>query len=214
MRAKLSLRKFAFEYSFILVGSLLYAISTVLFVFPSGLVLGGTNGIAVILNGIFHQTPGTFSVILNASLILLAFLVLGRDMATKTLVGSLATTFAITGVEQFLHIEAPIIENHFLAAFAGAAIIAVASGVMFYVGASSGGTDVLALILKKYTTLHIGRALLVTDFLIVVLGSFVLGLYVGAASLVGLIVKTFGIDYVISLVEKWKSRMSKKEKQS
>lgn len=204
------MKKELVNYLLILVAALLYAVATVLFLYPNQLILGGTSGISVILSAWLPFSPGSILAIINVLLLVIAFVVLGMSVGIKTLVGSLATTFAITGVEQILHIESPIIENHFLAALAGAAIIAVASGVMFYVGASSGGTDVLALILKKYTTLHIGRALLVTDFLIVVLGSFVLGLYVGAASLVGLLIKTFGIDYVISLVEKMKKRRSSK----
>ena len=201
MRAKVSLRKFAFEYSFILVGSLFYAISTVLFVFPSGLVLGGTNGIAVILNGIFHQTPGTFSVILNASLILLAFIVLGRDMATKTLVGSLLTTVFIGVLERALVLDAPLIRNSFLSAVVGGGVIAVASAIMFFVDSSSGGTDIIALIVKKFSNIKIGRALLITDVLIVVVGGLLSGLSVFIPSVVGLIIKTLGIDLVIFVIK-------------
>jgi uncharacterized membrane-anchored protein YitT (DUF2179 family) len=201
MRAKFSLGKFAFEYSFILVGSLLYAISTVLFVFPSGLVLGGTNGIAVILNGIFHQTPGTFSVILNASLILLAFIVLGREMATKTLVGSLLTTVFIGALERVFVLGAPIIENSYISAVVGGGIIAVASAIMFFVDSSSGGTDIIALIVKKFSNIKIGRALLITDVLIVIVGGLLSGLSIFIPSVIGLVIKTLGIDVVILLIK-------------
>ena len=82
------------------------------------------------------------------------------------------------------------------------AIIAVASGVMFYVKSSSGGTDIIALIVQKYSNINIGRALLITDFLIVVAGGILSGYIILVSSFIGLLIKTFGIDYVIELIKK------------
>lgn len=93
-----------------------------------------------------------------------------------------------------------------LSGLVGAVIIAVASGVMFYVDSSSGGTDILALILKKFFRIRVGRALLITDVLIVLLGGLFSGLGVLLASLIGLVVKTLGIDLVISLIGKYLGR--------
>ena len=63
-----------------------------------------------------------------------------------------------------------LVSNIFLSACIGALLIALASGIMFWVDSSSGGTDIIALIVKKYLKIDIGKALLGTDFLIVVLG--------------------------------------------
>ena len=68
---------------------------------------------------------------------------------------------------------------------------------MFYVKSSSGGTDIIALIVQKYSNINIGRALLITDFLIVIVGGIVSGYIILVSSFIGLIIKTFGIDYVI-----------------
>ena len=84
----------------------------------------------------------------------------------------------------------------------GAFIIAVASGVMFYVDSSSGGTDIIALIVRKYFKINIGKALLITDFLIVIVGGVLSGYVILLSSFAGLMVKTFGIDYVISSINK------------
>ena len=83
------------DYLLILVGSALYAASTVLFVFPSAILLGGTSGISVILEAFLPFSPGTILVALNIFLIILAFFVLGKEMATKTLVGSVLTTLFV-----------------------------------------------------------------------------------------------------------------------
>ena len=69
------------DYSLIVVGSVLYAISTVLFIFPNGLLLGGTSGISVILEAFLPFSPGMILMAINFSLVVLAFVILGKSMA-------------------------------------------------------------------------------------------------------------------------------------
>jgi len=190
------------DYLLIFVGSLLYALSTVLFVFPHYLLLGGTSGISVILNSFLSFSPGTILLILNFALILLAFIVLGKDMAIKTLVGSILTTVFIGILEKLIVLKFPLVSNIYLSAFIGALIIAVASGIMFYVDSSSGGTDIVALIIKKFFHINIGKALLITDVLIVIIGGILSGAVLLVSSFIGLLVKTLGIDLVISIISK------------
>ena len=190
------------EYALIVLGSLLYAVSTLLFIFPKGLLLGGTSGISVILEAFLPFTPGTILTVINLALIVLAFVVLGREMAVKTLVGSVLTTAFVGLLETPLTLGRPLVGNAFLSAVIGALIIAVASGVMFYVDSSSGGTDVVALIVRKFSGIHIGRALLLTDVLIVIVGGVIAGWTVLFASFVGLLIKTLGIDLVIATIKR------------
>ena len=190
----------------ITLGSILYALSTNLFVFPCGLLLGGTSGIAVILTGFLPYSAGTISAVLNSSLIILAFFVLGRDMAVKTFVGSLLTTIFIKLFEAPLTFDEPIVANPYIAVLIGAAIIAIASGIMFYVDSSSGGTDIVALIVKKFSHIQIGKALLITDVLIVLIGGALQGVTILLASVLGLLLKSLGIDFVIFLIKKFQSR--------
>ena len=189
----------------IFAGSLLYAVSTVLFIFPSGLLLGGTSGISVILTAFLPFSPGAILMVINFALIVLAFAVLGKGMAIKTLVGSVMTTVFVGVLEKLLTFDAPLIDNIYVSALLGAAIIAVASGIMFYVDSSSGGTDIIALIVKKVSGIQIGRALLLTDILIVIVGGALGGIIILIGSFVGLLVKTLGIDLVIGAIKKFKS---------
>ena len=73
---------------------------------------------------------------------------------------------------------------------------------MFYVDSSSGGTDVIALIIKKYSSIQIGKALLVTDVFIVIVGGLLSGITVFLSSLIGMLIKTLGIDFVIAIIKK------------
>ena len=189
------------NYVLIVFGSILYAVATVMFIFPHSLLLGGTSGISVILNAYIPFSPGTILVAINFLLLIAAFVILGKEMAVKTLVGSALTTIFVGMVEK-IFTGGILISNIYLSSFIGAAIIAVASGIMFYVKSSSGGTDIIALIVQKYSKINIGKALLVTDILIVIVGGLLSGYVILISSFIGLLVKTFGIDYVIALINK------------
>ena len=190
------------DYLLIILGSVLYAVSTVLFIFPNGLLLGGTSGISVILESFLPFSPGTILVVINFSLILTAFVFLGKNMAVKTLFGSIFTTLFIGVFEKLFSIKHAVIENTFISAIVGATIIAVASGIMFYVDSSSGGTDIIALIIRKFSSIDIGKALLITDVLIVLIGGALSGVIILMASFIGLLIKTLGIDFVILCIKK------------
>jgi uncharacterized membrane-anchored protein YitT (DUF2179 family) len=198
-----SLKRDIFEYILITISSIIYALGTVCFIFPNGLLLGGTSGISVILNSFLPFSAGTILVIINVILLVLAFFVLGKDMAVKTLIGSSLTTFFIWCVEKIILLDNPLIKNNFISAIIGAVIIAMASGIMFYVDSSSGGTDIVALIVRKYSKINIGKALLITDVLIVIVGGILSGLNIMLSSFLGLLFKTFGIDFVIYLIVKF-----------
>ena len=191
------------EYSLLILGSAFYAISTVLFIFPHSLLLGGTSGISVILNFFLTFSPANILMIINFSLIIIAFLVLGKSTGLKTLVGSFLTTVFVGVFEKILQFKEPVIQNQYISAIIGAVIIAIASGIMFYVGSSSGGTDVIALIIQKFSSINIGKALLITDILIVIVGGILSNFAMLISSFIGLLVKTLGVDFVIAMIKKY-----------
>ena len=195
-------KSFAIDYMCITLGSLLYAISILAFVFPCQVILGGTSGISVILTAFLPFSPGIILTVINLLLIVLAFFLLGKDMATKTLVGSLLTTVFVWALEKPLTFDSPLVENPYISAVIGAVIIAVASGIMFYVDSSSGGTDIIALIVKKFSHVQIGKALLITDILIVLVGGILSGISILLGSVIGLLIKTLGIDLVIFIIKR------------
>ncbi|MBQ4517669.1 MAG: YitT family protein [Clostridia bacterium] len=196
------MKKEVLNYLFITIGSILYAIATVVFIFPHSLLLGGTSGISVILNEYISFSPGTILVIINFSLLVAAFVVLGKDMAIKTFVGSTLTTAFVGVFEKIFYNSTILVSNIYVSAVLGASLIAIASGIMFYVKSSSGGTDIIALIVQKYSKINIGRALLITDFLIVIVGGILSGYIILISSFIGLLIKTFGIDFVIGCIKR------------
>lgn len=188
------------EYLIIVIGSLLYAIGTVVFVFPHSVLLGGTSGISVIISHFGTLSPGTILNIINLLLMVTAFIILGKSMAVKTFLGSLFTTVFIALCERIASDMHILVTNALLSAIIGAILIAVAGGLLFSVNSSSGGTDILALIIKKFSNMSIGKALLVTDISIVILGGFLSGWLIMLCSVVGIFIKTLGTDLVIKTI--------------
>jgi len=186
----------------IAAGSILYAIGTCFFIFPHSITLGGTSGISVILNHFLELSSGKILSVINVCLLLLAFVLLGKSVAVKTVIGSLLTTAVIFLIDSTLTVNGPLIANIYLSGIVGAAIISLASALLFYVDSSSGGTDIMAMIVKKYSKINIGRALFITDILIVVMGALVFDLRLALASFVGFLIKTWGIDGIILVLDK------------
>lgn len=123
-------------------------------------------------------------------------------MAVLTLLGSIMTTVAIGLFDALPQLSHPLIENCIISAAIGSGLIAVASGILFYVNSSSGGTDIIALIIQKYSSLHIGRCLFLTDILIVAIGCIWSDSKVIIASIVGFLIKVFGIDFIMNRINK------------
>jgi uncharacterized membrane-anchored protein YitT (DUF2179 family) len=99
-------------------------------------------------------------------------------------------------------LDGPIISNNFLSAIVGSSIIALASSILFFVGSSSGGTDIIALIVQKFIKIDIGKAMIISDVLIVIVGGAVSGLSIALSSVVGFLVKTIGIDLIIGFMRR------------
>ena len=196
------MRKTVAEYTAITLGGFLYALGVHFFIFAGDIVLGGTGGISVILEQFLPFSPNDIITVINLLLLLFAFLFLGRSMGMKTLVGTLATTLGIWALGIFADFSAPPIQNTLLAGAVGALIIAAASAILFSVDGSSGGTDILALIVRRYSGMNIGRALFFTDILIVAVGGFLLGAYGALCSALAFLIKVVGIELLVAAIKR------------
>ncbi len=167
---------------------------------------GGVSGIAVVVSGFAHQylpnlaqymTSGNILTVINVLLLLVGFVVLGKGFSVKTVYCSLLFSFGTTALEHLVPMAAPFTNQPFMELVYAILLTAIGSALLFQTESSSGGTDIVALILKKYTHLDIGKALLVTDFIIAVSAFWVFGMQTGLFSLLGLFAKAFLVDGVI-----------------
>ena len=180
------------------LGLVLTAISIVVFKAPNHFAFGGTSGVSLILNTLVPQLPvSVFMWILNVVLVILGLVFLKPKVVGWSVYASLALS-AYTSLVEFVYPSGVSPTGDMWLDLCLAVILpAVGSAIVFDIGASTGGTDIIALILKERTSLKIGKALLVVDISIVVVAAFLYGPRVGLYCVLGLFAKTMVMDSAI-----------------
>ncbi len=183
------------------LGLLLLTGSVYFFKAPNGFATGGVSGLAILLSRLSPVlTQAELVAVFNGVLLLLGVIFLGRDFAWKTAFCSAVFSLEMWLYERFIPLSAPLTDQPFLELCYAILLGGIGSALLFNCKASSGGTDIAALILKKYTSMDVGMALLVSDVLIACSTFFVVGLKAGLYSLLGLFAKSFLIDGVIEQI--------------
>ena len=168
------------------------------FKFPNHFSTGGVTGISIVLGHyIPSMTPATFVTVINIALLLLGFAVFGRSFGMKTVYASLQMSGTLRLLEIFVPMDGPMTSQPLVELMFAVGLPAVGSAILFNLGASSGGTDIVAMILRKYTSLNIGLALLCSDTIITVSACFAFGVETGLFSVLGLIIKALFVDMVM-----------------
>lgn len=202
MKIKQNLR----EFLFLTLGTALVAIGVYFFKFPNHFSTGGVTGIAVLLSAVFPGiSSSTFASVINVLFLILGFLVLNRGFGVRTVYCSLLFSGLLSALEWLCPLSAPLTNEKMLELFFAVIFPALGSAILFNMQGSTGGTDILAMILKKYTSLDIGRALLYVDVLIAGSTLFLIGIETGLFSLLGLILKSVLVDTVIESLNRKKS---------
>lgn len=184
-------------------GLILTALAIVLFKTPNHFAFGGTSGVSVILSTLFPSLPvGAFMWIINIALVVLGFIFLER----KAILWSVFASFALSGYVSLFEMLFPgasttsITGDMWLDLCFAVILPAIGSAMVFDIGASTGGTDILAMILKRHSTLEIGRALLLVDIGIVCTAAVLYGPRVGLYCVLGLFAKTLVVDKAIESI--------------
>ncbi len=185
-------------------GALALAAGVYFFKSPNHFATGGVSGLSIILQPYIPLTQSQILMIINALMLVLGFIFLGRGCTFKTIYCSVVYSLENYLFELLVPLAGPLTNQTFLELVFAILLTGVGSAIMFNCGASSGGTDIVALILKKYTRLHVGRALLITDALIAASTFFIFDVEAGLFSMLGLFAKAFVIDGVIEDIGKSK----------
>lgn len=182
----------------LLTGSiLLMAIGTYFFKFSNNFTFGGITGLAVVVAKTGIMTASDFTFVTNMLLLLLGFLVFGKGFGFMTAYCSALLSVTLSLLERTFPMTHPLTDQPMLELIFAIALPAIASAILFNIGASSGGTDIIAMIVKKYTSFNIGNALLASDIIVTIFGFFIFDLKTGLYSVLGLAVRSVMIDNVI-----------------
>lgn len=180
---------------FLLTGStLVMAVGIYFFKFANNFTFGGITGLAVLVAKSGAISASDFSFIANILLLLVGWIILGKKFAAKTAYCTILLSVTLSLLERVYPMSHPLTDQPILELAFAIALPSLGSAVLFNIGSSSGGTDVIAMVVRKYTSFDIGKALLVSDLLITFAGCFVFDIKTGLYSFLGLSVRSFMID--------------------
>jgi uncharacterized membrane-anchored protein YitT (DUF2179 family) len=188
------------DYFHMTVGSLIFCMAWTSFVIPNGLASGGLTGLCTIIQ---YATGGAVPIgwtypIVNIGLLLLGFLTLGKGFGIKTIyvIALTSVLFEVLPMFPGLHV---MMEEKLLVALVGAAMESVGLGLVLLRGGSSGGTDIIAMMINKYWPVSPGRVYLITDLVIISCLLFVpgKGLVDMIYAYVMMLGFSFGVDFVL-----------------
>lgn len=196
------------EFLLMTLGTALVSVGVYFFKFPNNFSMGGVSGLSILLGKVIHVswlTPSTFNSIINTLFLILGFLLLDKGFGFKTVYCSVLYAGLVQIFEWLCPMTGPLTDQLMLELFFAVILPALGSAILFNINASTGGTDIAAMILKKFSGLDVGRALLCSDVLIAAAALFVFDITAGLCSLLGLVLKSVLVDNVIESLNRRKA---------
>lgn len=185
------------EYAVITAAVLIMDIGIYVFKFPNNFSFGGVSGMAVVICRFLPFTASQINLFINLLLLLVGFAVLGRNFGVKTAYVTVLSSVLLNIFEKLFPMAHPLTDEIMLELCFAIILPALAAALLFFENASGCGTDIIAMIIKKYSTMNISTALLVTDLIVVILAFLIFDTLTGLCSVLGLIAKTLLIDKTI-----------------
>ena len=179
------------------ISTLIMAVGIYFFKFANNFTFGGITGIAVLVAKFLPISASDFSFVVNILLLIIGWIVLGKSFAEKTAYSTILLSVSLSLLERIYPMSHPLTNEPLLELIFAILLPALGSAILFNIGASSGGTDVIAMILKKYTSIDIGKGLMISDLIFTLAGFLVFNVKTGLYSLFGLIIRSALIDNFI-----------------
>ena len=178
--------------------AILMATGTHFFKYPNHFVIGGVEGASILLSNSLPLSPALITLILNVSLLVVAYFILGKKFVLKTGYVSILNSLTALLLSKVIPHTVPFTDNKLLELFCAVLIPALGSSILFNLSASSGGTDIIAMIINKYTNLNIGKSLLMGDSILTIMSIKIFGAEIGILSCLGLLMKGLVVNQIIS----------------
>ena len=185
------------NFSLLTISTLIMAVGIYFFKFANNFTFGGITGIAVLVAKFLPISASDFSFVVNILLLIIGWIVLGKSFAEKTAYSTILLSISLSLLERIYPMSHPLTNEPLLELIFAILLPALGSAILFNIGASSGGTDVIAMILKKYTSVDIGKGLMISDLIFTLAGFLVFNVKTGLYSLFRLIMRSALIDNFI-----------------
>lgn len=167
------------------------------FLVPSKIVVGSISGLAMVLAELLHMQMSTITFILNVVLLMAGFLFIGKEFGAKTIYTSLLLPVFLWIFERLFPVTESLTGNSVYDLVSYILIIALGQAILFNVNASSGGLDVIAKIISKYTRADIGKAVTIAGMVTAVTSILVYDIGTLVVSVLGTYANGLAVDYFI-----------------
>ena len=199
-------KRFWKEFLWMNVATVMISVGVYCFKFPNNFSMGGVSGLSILLGKVLPVlSASSYNTIINVLFLILGFLMLDKSFGFRTVYCSLLSAGLIQVFSWVWPLTAPLTDQLMLELFFAVILPALGAAILFNIDASSGGTDIAAMILKKYTGLDVGTALLISDVAIAAAALFVFDVTAGLCSLLGLALKSVLVDSAIESLNRRKA---------
>ncbi|WP_297201277.1 YitT family protein [uncultured Flavonifractor sp.] len=199
-------KRFWKEFLWMNLATIMLSIGVYCFKFPNNFSMGGVSGLSVLLGKVLPMlSASTYNTIINMLFLILGFLMLDKGFGFRTVYCSVLSAGLIQVFSWVWPLTHPLTDQLMLELFFAVILPALGAAILFNIDASSGGTDIAAMILKKYTGLDVGTALLISDVAIAAAALFVFDVTAGLCSLLGLALKSVLVDSAIESLNRRKA---------
>lgn len=169
----MKLQKEIMNFIWLIIGCLLIAVTFNLFCVPNNYVVGGVSGIAIIFNHLFNMNVSYVILIGNIILTIIGILVLGLKDTTKSILGSIIYTLCVYLTENLsINIE---FSSVFLNIIVTGVLFGIGCTIVYLVGYTTGGIDILGLIFHKKYGVSFGKSSFIMNMIILAIGTFIFG---------------------------------------
>lgn len=193
MKSKNTVREFVvLTFAMLLVAAAVY-----FFMVPSKIVMGSISGFALVLSQLTGIPMSLLTFLLNAVLLVVGFLFIGRDFGAKTVYTSILLPVFLWVFERLIPITESVTGNLVFDVAAYILVIALGQAMLFHVNASSGGLDIVAKIINKFTHVEIGKAVTLAGFVTAMTSILVYDVSTLIISLLGTYANGVAVDYFI-----------------
>lgn len=169
-KEKLFSRQWFIDYLLILSGTFIMAVGFVFFISPYKLAPGGVYGVAIVIHHLFGLPIGMTGLSMDIPLTIIGIRLLGPRFGVKTVTGFISVAVFIDGLSYIWGDQPLVQDDALLSAIFGGVLLGLGLGIIFKSRATSGGSDIIAMIISKYTRLPLGQLLIYVDSTIVLLG--------------------------------------------
>lgn len=181
------------------LGVTFLALNYNLFLVPNNLVIGGTSGLAIIFQEIFHLDPQIFLYATTIILLIISFIFLGKKETTNTIIGALLypTMVSITLPLAELLKNYVQFDSFLIIALIAGLLSGFSNGIIYKSGFTTGGSDILMKIMNKYARIPEGKSILYTNILIIIAGGFIFGINKMIYAILVLFISSSLIDRIL-----------------